>query len=455
MMPGVSNGTETFGSESPAGARRGMEWALVVALDCERLAAPPLRLALARLDEVEIGRARERVVHRTGSHVRLEVPDRWASQTHTRLRRSRDGWMLDDARSKNGTWVNGVAVEHRELQDGDVVECGGTFLVVRRAAGPIRDLEVTPAAAGPLATLSPELERELQVVPKIARSRVPVLLRGDSGTGKEVLARAVHALSRRAGELVAVNCGAIPTTLIESELFGSRRGAFSGAEERPGLVRSADRGTLFLDEVAELPASSQAALLRVLQDGELMPLGASKSVTVDVRVVAATNQPVEERIADGRFRRDLYARLRGYELCLPPLRTRIEDLGLLIATLIARLDGEPAAAAPRRLSRSAARALFQHPFPLQVRELEQVLRAALAVAAGPEIGLEDLPPTLRELDAGPGDITADGERGRLAALLQKHDGNVSAVARELATSRSQVHRLLTRHGLATDSSRRR
>src|SRR5262249_54634510 len=298
----MANRTDTVGSESPRTGDRAPEWALAVALDCAELRAPPARLALARVTEAEIGRGGERGFPRSGTRLRIDLSDRSASQLHARLARAGDDLSLEDAGSKNGTRVNGRRVDRAALADGDIIECGGTFLVLRRASGPIRDLYAPSASTKALQTISPTLERELAVLPKIARSRVPVLVRGDSGTGKEVVSSAIHALSGRSGPFVPVNCGAIPPTLVESELFGSRRGAFSGAEDRAGLVPSAERGTLFLDEIAELPATSQAALLRVLQDGEVQPLGAGKRVLVDVRVVAATNRPVEELVADGRFR---------------------------------------------------------------------------------------------------------------------------------------------------------
>jgi transcriptional regulator with PAS, ATPase and Fis domain len=245
-----------------------------------------------------------------------------------------------------------------------------------------------------------------------------------------------------------VNCGAIPATLVESTLFGSRRGAFSGAEDRVGLVRSAEHGTLFLDEVAELPLASQAALLRVLHEGEVLPLGASKALSVDVRIVAATNRPIEELVAAERFRGDLYARLRGYEVHLPPLRARLEDLGLLIGSILERIDpGGP----PRSLTATAARALFLHRWPANIRELEHVLRAAIAVAKGPELGVDELrlvsPPVPKPSEDVP---RSSNERAELVALLAKYSGNLNAVARELSTSRSQIRRLLARHGLKRD-----
>jgi transcriptional regulator with PAS, ATPase and Fis domain len=407
-------------------------------------------VSLARVVEVEIGRGAERSVRREDRRVRIDLPDRWASERHARLVCDGSGWAVEDAGSKNGTRLNGRRIERAALADGDVVECGGTFLVLRRAAGPIGDLAAPAGRAEMLRTLSPMLERELAILAKIARSRVPVLVRGESGTGKEVVASAIHALSGRTGPLVPVNCGAIPATLVESELFGSRRGAFSGAEDRPGLVRTADQGTLFLDEIAELPPTAQATLLRVLQDGEVLPLGAGKRILVDVRVISTTNQPVESLVEDGRFRRDLYARLRGYELLLPPLSARLEDLGLLVANLLARLEPD---APPRKLSREAARALFTHPWPFHVRELEQTLRAAVAVATSAEIGFDDLRLSPGKPQAPAGSDTQAKEQ--LVALLEKHGGNLSAISRELKTSRSQVLRLLARHALVHEEYKRR
>ena len=449
--PDVRDATDTVASDAPRAGSGPIDWVLVIALDCERLAQAPARVSLGEVSAVDIGRGARREIHIADHRARIELADRWASQRHAQLSREDDGWVVQDAGSKNGTRVNGERVDRAPLVDGDVLEVGGTFLVLRRAPATAQIREGAAGEADGLATMSPAFERELAVLTKIARSSVPVLVRGDTGTGKEVVARAVHALSGRRGPLLPVNCGAIPAALIEGELFGSRRGAFSGAEDRAGLVRSAEHGTLFLDEVAELPAASQAALLRFLQDGEIAPLGADKRVTVDVRVVAATNKPIEELIAQGQFRRDLHARLCGYVMHLPPLHARMEDLGLLVASLLARLapDGPE-----RRLSRAAARALFHHRWPLNVRELEQALHAALATADGTEIGVDDLRLVTGSDEPAPAAQDPDG-RERLVALLDKHAGNLSAVARELSTSRTQVARLLVRHGLTPADYKRR
>ena len=440
--------TESIISEGRGPSR--VDWTLIVALDCQVLTLCPESFSLAELGEVLIGRGSERTFSRTGPQARLELPDRWISQSHARLVRAGDGWSIVDEGSRNGTRKNGLRVTRDSLGDGDIVECGGTFLVMRRGGEAKPPPEAMAGRPEALRTLSPTLDRELEVLRKVARSGVPVLLLGQTGTGKEGTARAIHELSGREGPMVAVNCGAIPAPLIESELFGSRRGAFSGAEDRSGLVRSADLGTLFLDEVAELPLASQAALLRVLQEKELLPLGARRPINVDVRVVAATNRQVTELVEEGKLRRDLYARLSGYELHLPPLCERLEDLGLLIPTLIARHD---TSGVPRTLSRTAAWALFAHRWPLNIRELEQCLSAAVAVA-GPEIGLEHLPKTIREAGSAPRDPAATSERDHLLAVIESHGGNLSAVARALKTSRSQLYRLLVRHAIQPEEMKR-
>src|SRR5207302_1217977 len=189
---------------------------------------------------------------------------------------------------------------------------------------------------------------------------------GETGTGKEVIARAIHAASRRPGAFVAVNCGALAPNLVESELFGHKKGAFSGAtEDHNGLVRAADKGTLLLDEIGDLPVPTQAALLRVLQQREVLPLGTTKPMPVDLRVVAASHRDLEAEVGAGRFREDLWSRLAGYTAQLPALRDRREDLGLLVAALLARL----VQTRPIRFTSEAGLALVQYDWPRNVREL--------------------------------------------------------------------------------------
>ncbi|HEY0483959.1 MAG TPA: sigma 54-interacting transcriptional regulator [Kofleriaceae bacterium] len=418
---------------------------LLVVVECCRLTSGALRLSLANLDEVTLGRDLRRHVARHGRSAVLAVPDHETSRKHLSLRRQPAGWEVVDLGSKNGISVNGEPTRVATLSDGDVIEAGGTVLMFREDGAPIeegdRDLAAEPDTPMAFRTVSLELEHRVHQLTRIARAGVAVLIRGETGTGKEVIARAVHDVSSRRGAFVPVNCGALPRNLIESELFGHRRGAFSGAnEERDGLVRRAHQGTLFLDEIAELPEESQVALLRVLQEGEVRPVGASEAVKVDVRVVAATHQDLVKRIADGRFRQDLYARLSGFEVTLPPLRDRREDMGCLISALLPRLAPN---AERVTLHRASARLLLRYGWPLNIRELEQALRAAVALAEDGEIRPEHLseaicnfvPPSLANLR--PEDRVL---RERLIELLREHGGNVTAVGRAMGKAPIQIRR---------------
>ncbi len=429
---------------------------LIVALDCERPTTPALRVALAGTTEVVIGRGGVRGWRREPGRLELTIADQEMSRQHARLRRTSTGWELADLDSKNGTIVNGELIDRvRVLADGDLIEVGATVLMFREdeatTAITDRDLAVETGAPAAFRSIAPAVERLTAALAKIAPTPVPVLVCGETGTGKELIARAIHERSGRRGPFVAVNCGALPRTLIESELFGYRRGAFSEArEDRDGLVRRADGGTLFLDEIAELPEASQVALLRVLQEGEVRPLGASDAVTVDVRVVAATHQDLAIRIADGRFREDLYARLAGFAVSLPPLRERREDIGTLIAALLPRLDGVVASPGRVTFHRQTARALLGYLYPLNVRELEQALRTAAVLADGKEIRLEHLPDAIRTyaptMQAA---LRIDDQdlRDRLVAVLREHGGNVAAAGRALGKAPIQIRRWCRRFEL--------
>jgi transcriptional regulator with GAF, ATPase, and Fis domain len=307
----------------------------------------------------------------------------------------------------------------------------------------------------------------------VAKADLSVVLSGESGTGKEVLARAVHGISGRSGAFVAVNCGALPDELVESELFGSRKGAYSGAtEDRPGLVRSADRGTLLLDEIGDLPLSSQAAFLRVLQEREVVPVGATRPVPIDIRLIAATHRDLEALIVKGKFREDLFARISGVKVTLPPLRERREDLGLLIATLLARTGTAPDDVS---FDVEAARVLFRYRWPRNIRELEKALAGAVVLANGAPISAKHLldagvDPTRvwddgetvdRDLDedVGPIDernLTDDDRRLRdeLTRLLGEHKGNISQIARVKGKARMQIQRWCKRFRLDPESFRK-
>jgi transcriptional regulator with PAS, ATPase and Fis domain len=420
--------------------------------------ASPTRVALVGVEELRIGRGATRVRAQRGAELELTIPDEWMSSAHARLARGAGGWTVEDLGSKNGLLVNGARVATATLIDGDVLEAGGTMFLFRHAPASMSQLasldadaprELSPA----LATFSLELERRLASLEAAAQTELPILISGETGTGKELAARAIHTRSGRRGPLQAVNCGALPAELVESELFGSRRGAFSGALDRPGHIRAAHGGTLFLDEIAELPEAAQASLLRVLQEREVTPLGESRPTPVDLRVVAACQRPLAELVRAGRFRADLYARLAGLEIELLPLRARREDFGLILGSLLRRHAGERAEAV--RFRRSAMRALITYDWPHNIRELDRAVAAALALAHDRPVGLIDLPRPIREHAAGK--ALSDEDRALRTALVEaltRSRGNVSATARELGKAREQIRRWCKRLGVDPQRFRR-
>jgi len=333
-------------------------------------------------------------------------------------------------------------------------------------------------AAGSLLGVSPAIEAVRATIARLARSMAPVAITGESGSGKELAARAIHRQGGRAHQpFVPVNCGAIPETLMESEFFGHRRGAFTGADQdRGGFFQAADGGTLFLDEVADLPLSMQVKLLRAIQERRVRRVGATTEEPVDVRIVSATHQDLARCVAAGRFRQDLYYRLNVIELRLPPLRERREDVGVLAEALLARLAARAGLTAPPRLSSVALRYLAGYAFPGNVRELENILERALAFSNGEVVNVEDLglqpmladppddppaaePPALRQedvpQDTGAGArLSEDGipeslpdyldavERDAILRALEKTQHNRTAASRLLGVSfRALRHRM--------------
>jgi two-component system response regulator AtoC len=236
---------------------------------------------------------------------------------------------------------------------------------------------------------SPTMARLGERISTMAGSHAPVLITGESGTGKELVAKSLHELSpRRKGPFVAVNCAAFPDTLLEAEFFGHERGAFTGAvKKRDGRFKAADGGTLFLDEVGEISLPAQAKLLRVLQEGAFEPIGTNTQVQVDVRVVSATNRNLKDRVAEGRFREDLYYRLKVLDISIPPLRDRQGDLPILVEHFMKRLGATPGTG----FSTAAWSVLTHYPFPGNVRELEHAIEHAVVLSHGREIGVEHLP----------------------------------------------------------------
>jgi len=306
---------------------------------------------------------------------------------------------------------------------------------------------------------SPAIAAARALCDRLAPTDVPVLLTGESGTGKEVFARQLHARSRRAERpLIAVNCGALSASLLESTLFGHKRGAFTGAvADAPGLFVEADRGTLFLDELGDLELGLQAKLLRALESGEVLPVGASRAIQVDVRLVCATNRRLPQLIADGRFRDDLYWRVRGVEIELPRLADRPGDLAVLAQHFLNQARALVPGARAARLAPDALRALETHGWPGNLRELRHEMQRALIMAAGrDEVLVDDLSPGVRR--AAPAAPTeAEGatleaklaalERTELAAAMTATGGNKAQAALRLGLSRQGLLNKLARHGL--------
>ena len=374
-------------------------------LECDRLGALPARACLQGIGTITIGRRNLHGAELRDGRLSIFGPDPFLSSVHTRIRRTKEGWVLEDKGSKNGTLVGGVRVRRHLLKDGDLFEAGHTFFLFRAslprpepASAWVEASELRSESG--LLTLLPQLEAAFAQLRAVAPSKLPLLIAGETGTGKELAASAAHALSGRVGPLKAVNCAAIEPALLEAKLFGHARGAFPGAvDDEAGLLRASDGGTLFLDEIGELPLPTQATLLRALQQSEVTPMGAAQAVKIDLRLIAATHHDLPALAAAGAFRSDLLARLQGFVLELPPLRERKEDLGLLVGQLLRRH-----AQGPKEISISpeAARALFSHRWPLNVHELAQALSAAVLLTKGEPIGLEQLPAAVRAAVPGSG-----------------------------------------------------
>jgi DNA-binding NtrC family response regulator len=316
----------------------------------------------------------------------------------------------------------------------------------------LRSERVVESGFGLMVGGGPALARTLKQARTVAETNATVLITGENGTGKELLARALHFDGPRAeGPFKAVSCAALPETLIESELFGVERGAFTNANQtRKGRFELADGGTLFLDEISELPHSVQVKLLRVLQERNFERLGGTKTISVDIRLIAATNRDLEQDVASGRFRQDLFYRLNVVPLNLPPLRERTEDIALLAAHFAARAAEKHHRPVPL-LAPDLVQMLLEHDWPGNVRELENLMERLVVLTNGPELGSEFLPDKMQRALPGVSPTDEQTLMGAMRALrvrmvtgaLEQENGNRTAAARRLGISRSYLHRLLT------------
>jgi transcriptional regulator with AAA-type ATPase domain len=391
----------------------------------------------ARWLGVVVGRGSDARVLRVGDgplHIgraaisELVLSDRAVSERHCRLEPCGQGLLVRDLGSRNGTVVNGVRIETAFVQRGAHIRVGRSDLyVVERESSEAFDPRALIAHSAVMLSALAEVERA-------APLDWPALVLGESGTGKEAIARMLHERSPRRGHAyVTLNAGGVPAELVESELFGHERGAFTGAHgTRRGVFEQADGGTLFLDEIGELPLSMQARLLRVLECGEVRRVGAEGARSVNVRLVCATHRDLRALAANGGFRADLYFRIARSVIELPPLRARREDIGPISEHVLAGLAPK---LGPKSLCREALERLSGYSWPGNVRELRNVVSAAAAAAGGPTIERDDIERSLARLSARPTDVLC--ERA-VQEAIEQHGGNVSAAARALGVARSTL-----------------
>ena len=421
------------------------------------------------------------------------LADDTVSRHHCKIIQADTGYELIDLGSTNGTFVSKVRVREAFLEPGCTIKVGDSKL--RFTAGK-EDVAIVPSRetrCGSLIGGNARMREIYAIIEKIAPTGTTVVIEGETGTGKEVVAQTIHSLSPRArAELVVFDCGAVPPNLIESELFGHEKGSFTGAVmTRQGLFELADGGTLFLDELGELPLDLQPKLLRALEQREVRRVGGAKATKVDVRIIAATNRNLEDEVRAGRFRQDLFYRLSVVKLRLPALRERADDIPLLVQHFLKngsynrRPDGTQRV---RGVSREAMAAIVAYPWPGNVRELVNVVERAVSFSEAETIGTSDLPDYVRDASAAPGmapsaprtppargetrpafaeaprpgeELMADGvtfkdakekwvssfERDYILSLLKRHNGNISHAARDADIDRKYFRKLMKKYDI--------
>ncbi len=402
---------------------------------------------------------------RVGSHSSNDLmltEDRTASRHHFEVQYTERGYLVIDLDSTNGTWLDGKRVERAYLSPGSQVRAGQTTVTF----APIdEELTVEPDHDGSLCGMvghSVKMRQIFGLIRKIAPMDVSVVIQGETGTGKELVARAIHELSsRKRGPMVVLDCGAIPPNLIESELFGHEKGAFTGAVAgRPGAFERAHGGTIFLDELGELRTDLQPKLLRVLENREVRRVGGNEVQEVDVRVIAATNRDLVKEVQTGGFREDLYFRLSVITIQLPPLRQRREDIPFIIKEALA----EPEVVqrhGKKHLSPAALAVLMSYAWPGNVRELMNVVSHVLTFSDGVEIDVSNLPARVQgrsteqplpfnehlSFKDAKEQLLESFEREYISQVLRRCDGNISRAARESGLHRKSIERLVKKYSL--------
>jgi DNA-binding NtrC family response regulator len=421
----------------------------------------------------------------------IVLHDDTVSRYHCKIVQDDTGYVLVDNRSTNGTFINKVRVREAFLKPGCVVAVGQTQL---RFTAREEEVQIVPSRAdrcGLLIGSNAKMREIYSIIEKIAPTATTVVIDGETGTGKEVVAQSIHMLSPRAkGELVVFDCGAVPPNLIESELFGHEKGSFTGAMmTRTGLFEQADGGTLFLDELGELPIDLQPKLLRALEQREVRRVGAQKAQKVDVRIIAATNRNLEDEVKAGRFRQDLFYRLSVVRLHLPSLHDRTDDIPVLVQHFLEIGHYNRKAGAPKvkGVTRDAMAALQNYPWPGNVRELVNVIERAVSFCESELIDASNLPDYIRAAKAPPKDVPrvraqtapvvsmdpsapppptppellAEGvtfkdakerwvatfERDYILQMLRRHGGNISHAARDADIDRKYFRKLMKKYDI--------
>ena len=395
----------------------------------------------------------------------LQLSDPAVSRHHCAIAVAARGYQLSDLGSTNGTSVGGIGIERAFIRPGALVDVGQTRLRFDVMDDRVRETLAVEERWGRALGRSPAMRRIFAILPRLANSDTTLLLEGETGTGKSLLAEVIHdASARRARPFVVLDCGSIPPTLIESELFGHEKGAFTGAAgSRRGVFEAAEGGTVFLDEIGELPLDMQPKLLRAIEDRVVRRVGGNESVRLDVRVIAATNRDLRQEVNRGRFRSDLLYRLNTVRLRVPPLRERRDDIGVLAAHFWTQFANDPHAAPPGELLVDWLR----RDWPGNVRELRSAVERAvllddpliwaeisstIAVAVDPPkaIAFDDTASFRVAKERAVG----DWERAYVRELVHRHDGNLSRAARAARMDRNHLRELLRRHGVSVqdDSS---
>jgi DNA-binding NtrC family response regulator len=403
----------------------------------------------------------------------LVLDDPKVSAIHCEIIIRGDTIRLRDRNSTNGVWVDTARVAEATIEPGTVLRVGSSTLRVdaRQAHRPTR--QSSTDASGQLVGRTPPMQRLFDMLGRVASRDLPVLLLGETGTGKTAVAEALHAQSaRRDGPFVAINCGGLPPELVESTLFGHVKGSFTGAhKDAEGVFQQARGGTLLLDEIGELPAAVQPKLLTALDRGRVRPVGGDREVAIDFRLVAATNRKLWEEVEAGRFRQDLYFRVAGIELEVPPLRDRRDDIGPIAARLLERLALEdPSLRKAPELSSGALERLRAHSWPGNVRELANALARASMLAGDEPIEAEHVmlrgwtasegdggsapssgAPAISNMDQGfkefKAELLALHEQPYFERLMERVGGNITAAAREAGLSRTYVLTMLRKYGI--------